>query len=157
MIQRIQSLYFFIAIACLCAITFGLPIFTYNHTPDSYELSSYGIQRIEKGGQPGVLDSIPFFIAGIVVIMLGLLAIFSFKNLKRQHLLGRLFLTAYLLVVLAASSAYFLGETLVGVKELSAGFGVGFFVLVAGLPFCVLANAGIKKDKNLLDSLNRLR
>ena len=35
--------------------------------------------------------------------------------------------------------------------------GLGYIFFIAGLPFSFLALIGVKKDKNLLDSLNRLR
>jgi len=35
--------------------------------------------------------------------------------------------------------------------------GLGFILFVAGFPFTFLANTGIKRDRNLLKSLDRLR
>ena len=35
--------------------------------------------------------------------------------------------------------------------------GLGYLFFIAGLPFSFLALIGVKKDKNLLDSLDRLR
>jgi hypothetical protein len=35
--------------------------------------------------------------------------------------------------------------------------GIGFYLLVAGLPFAYFAMRGVQKDKLLLDSLDRLR
>jgi hypothetical protein len=39
----------------------------------------------------------------------------------------------------------------------SQELGLGYLFFIAGLPFSFLALIGVKKDKNLLDSLNRLR
>ena len=39
----------------------------------------------------------------------------------------------------------------------SQELGLGYIFFIAGLPFSFLALIGVKKDKNLLDSLNRLR
>ena len=41
--------------------------------------------------------------------------------------------------------------------ETKRELGLGFFLFVLGFPFCFLAQLGIKRDKKLLDSLNRLR
>jgi hypothetical protein len=35
--------------------------------------------------------------------------------------------------------------------------GIGFYLLISGLPFTYFALKGVQKDKVLLDSLNRLR
>jgi len=37
------------------------------------------------------------------------------------------------------------------------GYGIGYFGPIAALPFVFLANRGIKKDENLIKSLDRLR
>ena len=39
----------------------------------------------------------------------------------------------------------------------SREMGLGFLLFVVGFPFTFLANTGIKRDKKLLDSLDRLR
>jgi hypothetical protein len=43
-------------------------------------------------------------------------------------------------------------ETIIGVHV-----GIGFYLLVSGLPFTYFAMRGVQKDKMLLDSLDRLR
>jgi hypothetical protein len=50
----------------------------------------------------------------------------------------------------------------VGIDDLSdeplkRQLAAGFFLFVAGLPFLFMANLSIKRDKGLIDSLNRLR
>ena len=49
------------------------------------------------------------------------------------------------------------GDSLLNVSISHREMGLGFFLFVSGFPFSFLANTGIKRDKKLLDSLDRLR
>ncbi|MGB1518015.1 MAG: hypothetical protein ACPG8K_02815 [Crocinitomicaceae bacterium] len=42
-------------------------------------------------------------------------------------------------------------------ESVTRELGIGFLLFVLGFPFIFLANVAIKRDKKLLDSLNRLR
>ena len=81
----------------------------------------------------------------------------SYKKINRQLSLARYVSFAYLSIVIAlvvfgaSGTSYFYGGNCI--REL----GSGFSLLVIGFPFCYLAQLGIKRDKKLLDSLNRLR
>jgi hypothetical protein len=50
-----------------------------------------------------------------------------------------------------------MGGGMLSADETKRELGLGFFFFVLGFPFCFLAQLGIKRDKKLLDSLNRLR
>ena len=50
-----------------------------------------------------------------------------------------------------------MGGGMLSAGETKRELGLGFFLFVLGFPFCFLAQLGIKRDKKLLDSLNRLR
>ena len=49
------------------------------------------------------------------------------------------------------------GDRLIDVETTSRENGLGLFLFVAGFPFTFLANTGIKRDKELISSLDRLR
>ncbi|MFK7784566.1 MAG: DUF4293 family protein [Crocinitomicaceae bacterium] len=51
----------------------------------------------------------------------------------------------------------FFGDNLIEGEELKRELGLGFYLFVVGLPFSFLANVGIKRDKRLLDSIDRIR
>ena len=81
-----------------------------------------------------------------------------YKNLKRQYSLAKMTLFIYLLFVLAVILVTTFGMNGYSTKEITGvHVGVGFYVLVCGLPFTYFAMKGVQKDKVLLDSLNRLR
>jgi len=71
--------------------------------------------------------------------------------------LARSIFFLYLLILIAfivfASIGYSPSKSIETTREL----GLGFIFLVLGFPFAFLGQIGIKRDKKLLDSLNRLR
>jgi hypothetical protein len=91
-----------------------------------------------------------FFVASAV---LSLISIFSFKNRKSQFVLGRLsiILNFILLGVFVYQSLNLSGETNVSEK------GIGMLLPIFSIVCLVLANKAIKKDEDLVKSVDRLR
>lgn len=158
MIQRIQSIYLFIAILCIGSVTFGKTIFTFFKDKMTFEISSFGIKSnpvIE--GQIDYNISFPGYLIGLGLLIIGVATLFSFKNLQRQYRFGRLFFYTYFCVVLSVILLYYFGNSKITDGITSKHLNTGYFLLVAGFPFTFLANTGINRDKKMLDSLNRLR
>ena len=63
----------------------------------------------------------------------------------------------YLLLIAIVTIIYFFNDLKIDKVQLNSQFTTGFFILCIGLPALILANNGIKRDKKLIDSLNRLR
>jgi small neutral amino acid transporter SnatA (MarC family) len=103
------------------------------------------------------MQSYPMYISTISLILLCVLTLFSYKNLKRQYKLGRTtFYIYFLLLVILLIMAYF-GKGLLNTEVDKRELGTGFILFIIGFPFIFLSNIGIKRDMNLIDSLNRLR
>ncbi|MCJ7934263.1 MAG: DUF4293 domain-containing protein [Chryseobacterium sp.] len=106
------------------------------------------------GQDVAVLDSIPVLNIGcIVLVLLGALSIFSFKNRKRQILLNTIsiIINALLIGVLA----YWLLNLSGGIQFPEKGI-EPVFPLIAVI--CLLmANVYIRKDERLVKSVDRLR
>ena len=85
---------------------------------------------------------------------LSLLSIFLFKKRQNQFVLGRLniILNLILLGLFVYRSLNLSGET-VSVSEK----GIGMFLPIVAIVFLVLANKAIKKDEDLVKSVDRLR
>jgi hypothetical protein len=86
-----------------------------------------------------------------------LLAIVTmFKNRKLQLILGRL---SYLLILGYFVLLYWWTDQIAGilVPGSEAAYGAGIYFPVAALAFVFLANRAIKKDEDLVKSLDRLR
>lgn len=85
---------------------------------------------------------------------LSLLSIISFKKRQNQFVIGRLniILNLILLGLFVYRSLNLSGEA-VAVSEK----GIGMFLPIVAIVFLVLANKAIKKDEDLVKSVDRLR
>ncbi len=130
MIQRPQSLFFFLAAISLITIMYRFPVL--QTTESSYTLINY-------------FPLVRFLIlasAGLSVFI-----IFQFKNRKRQLLLSGF---ARLLITVS----FFL---LVFVLRENRSFGLGTFLLFIPYLSLIAANFFIKKDEKLIKSADRIR
>lgn len=158
MIQRIQSVYLFVALLCLGFVTFGTTIFSFITEKSELQVSTCGVMQTEiMAGQPDYSYSFPGYLIGIGLMIIGIATLFSFKNLKRQHKFGRMFFYTYFAVLLSVILFFYFGASQVANGVTAKHLDLGFFLLVIGFPFTFLANTGINRDQKLLDSLNRLR
>ena len=156
MIQRIQTIYLFLAIICMVGMFF-IPIGLYTADGIEYILSFGGLQsatgqEIEVSANIILQFSIPLILLVLVIQML------YFKKRPLQLRLGRLLYL--LLATLIASLIYLIGENqahLPNPEIAEVQYGVGFFLPVAAIVFEFLANRSIKKDEKLVKSLDRLR
>ena len=143
MIQRIQTIYLL-----LSSITSGGLIFIFN-------------LWISKGKKIFVLDlfsnkSISLQLIPIMFCISSILAIvniFIFNNRKLQFVIGRILIliNLFLLGLLIYQSLMISGEISVSEK------GIGMFLPILAILLLVLANKAIKKDEDLVKSVDRLR
>ena len=136
MIQRIQSFYLLIV-----AILAGVLPFFFNLW--------ISIDGIEVFADHEMLISIAFYISAVLAIW----AIVQFKNRKTQFVINRLnmILNVFLLGFFVYRSLNLSGEISVSEK------GIGMLIPVFSIIFLVLANRAIKKDEDLVKSVDRLR
>ena len=89
----------------------------------------------------------------LVSSALSFISILSFKNRKRQFVLGRLniILNFILLAFFVYRSLNLSGETQVSEK------GIGMLLPIISIVCLALANKAIKKDEDLVKSVDRLR
>jgi len=137
MIQRIQTIYLFLAFVVTGILLFFIPLWTMSNDKDFYFMQSE-----------------------VYTILLGLsttlsvLSILSYKKRQNQFVIGRLniILNLILLGLFVYRSLNLSGET-PAVSEK----GIGMFLPVIAIVFLVLANKAIKKDEDLVKSVDRLR
>jgi len=136
MLQRIQTIYLLIASVVSGVLIFVFPIWKLNDGADVFAIDS-------------ILYACLFFGSAI----LSLIAMFMFKNRKLQFVLGRLniILNFILLGFFVTQSLNVSGETSVSEK------GIGMFLPILAIVALVLANKAIKKDEDLVKSVDRLR
>jgi len=150
MIQRIQHLYFGFVIINLSILLSGLEIGTYQAKEMPHQFTIYGFFQGKE-----VVWGFPFYLVIIALVALLLFTISKFKKLSLQLKLIKFTFLFYLLFVVGIT-ALFLFKLMPNVPD-SVSFGFGYYLLILGLPFTYLGLRGIMRDKNLLDSLNRLR
>ncbi len=136
MIQRIQSVYLII----VAIITGILPFF--------FNLWIY-VDGGEVYANNEILISFTFYASAVLAIW----SMMLFKNRKTQFVINRLnmVLNVFLLGFFVYRSLNLSGETLVSEK------GIGMLIPVFSIVFLVLANRAIKKDEDLVKSVDRLR
>lgn len=136
MIQRIQSLYLII----VAILTGVLPFF--------FNLWIH-VDGTEVFANNEMLISIAFYVSAVLAIW----ALVQFKNRKTQFVINRLnmILNFFLLGLFVYRSLNLSGETLVSEK------GIGMLIPVFSIIFLALANKAIKKDEDLVKSVDRLR
>ena len=150
MIQRIQHLYFGFVIINFSLLLSGLEIGTYQAKEMPHQFTIYGFFQGKE-----VVWGFPFYLVIIALVALLLFTISKFKKLSLQLKLIKFTFLFYLLFVVGIT-ALFLFKLMPNVPD-SVSFGFGYYLLILGLPFTYLGLRGILRDKNLLDSLNRLR
>ena len=136
MIQRIQSV-FLLVVAFLGAL---LPIWM------NLWINAEGN---EVFAQTELVAMVSFYVSAALAII----AILLFKNRQNQFVTNRLnmILNLFLLGFFVYRSLNLSGETLVSEK------GIGMLIPVFSIVFLVLANRAIKKDEDLVKSVDRLR
>lgn len=153
MIQRIQTIYLFLASLALYAL-YLFPIVNI--------LSAFGAKKIMVTGVYEVINNQvaqtePFTLLTIVTAILGLIPIvliFLFRNRKRQATL------IYLDVVLVIGFSFWLSQTIKGTagKTLEiSDYSIGAGLTSVAILFLILAAKGVLRDEKLVKSADRLR
>ena len=110
--------------------------------------------------------SSPLFVVQILLTLFAVMTIFGYKNHKRQLKLARAtFFLTLLYVIGVMALVYFaldyanpyLDKMPLDNLIISRQTNLGFYLICAMLPFAYLAQMGVKRDLNLIKSLDRLR
>lgn len=157
MIQRIQTLWLLLASITL----FMLFVFPYAQFSDSegigYILKITGIHRVVSGESITVNSFLLQTLSLVVLALLPILIIFSYKVRKKQRLfvLGTLVLT-----LLFAGWTYASTKNAMEAinQQISLGnIGFGAILIPISVVFLFLAQKGISRDEKLIRSADRLR
>ena len=136
MLQRIQSVYLFISliVASVLPLFFNLWITTTKKAVFAF-------------------DNLVYTSLFGTSALLALISIFSYKNRQNQFVINRLnmILNFILIGLLVYHSLTLSGEASVSEK------GIGMFLPIFSIVFLALANKAIKKDEDLVKSVDRIR
>ena len=137
MIQRIQTIYLLLAFVVTGILLFFIPLWTMSDNKEYFFMQSQ-VYTILLG----------------LSTSLTLLGVVSYKKRQNQFVIGRLniILNLILLGLFVYRSLNLSGET-PAVSEK----GIGMFLPAVAIVLLVLANKAIKKDEDLVKSVDRLR
>lgn len=146
MIQRIQSLWLFLASMCN-GLLFLFPLFQYNRPNPAF--SPWQVESVR--------NHLPLLIISVVITLLPLVSIFFFGDRKKQQSM----VWVSIISVFAFLGVLFM--RIANIKNSTPPIGnleymlPGVLVVFAALIFLILALRGIKHDEKLIRSLDRLR
>ncbi len=136
MIQRIQSIFLFL----VAIVTGGLPFAFY-------------LWKLQDNTVVYANTHLVYILLFILSAILSIASLFSFKKRQNQFVINRLnmILNLILLGLFVYRTLNLSGEASVSEK------GIGIFLPVVAIFLLVLANRAIKKDDDLVKSVDRLR
>jgi len=157
MIQRIQSIYLLIAGLALWLI-FVFPLAAYNPAGSNNELSVLDVFTLNSADGAAIPNPWKWFFL-IAVPIAGLLCFWTlaqYKNRKLQLQLGRIL---YVICAVLLGANYYTAKKLTGVfpGEVETSYGPSYFLPLIALIFLFLAMRAIRKDEELVKSLDRIR
>lgn len=145
MIQRIQSVWLLLAALCNA----GLFMF------DFYRVDTV-LNGVSNVTHIRVNDHYPSLLIALVITVLPLVAIFLFKQRKRQRtmvVLSMVFTIGFISQMIMRSTNASNAQTGTG----TASYWIGAVLPVIAIIFMFMAIRGINKDEKLVKSLDRLR
>ena len=155
MIQRIQTIYLFLASIALFAL-FLFPVITnliINGNPDS--IMANGIYEIVGGLRTKTTPFTLLSIVTVAVALLPLIAVFTYKNRSMQKNY------CYIVIVLIIGYSFYMTETIKAVAEGTdirpENFSLGAILPSIAIVLMIFAIKGITKDEKLIKSADRLR
>lgn len=137
MLQRVQTIYLLIALFSAALFPYVVPLW-----------------KLDSGADFYFNQNLVYVVLFGLSTSLSIVSILSFKKRQLQFVLGRLniILNLILLVLFVYRSLNVSGE-IPAVSEK----GIGMFLPVLSIVMLVLANKAIKKDEDLVKSVDRLR
>ena len=146
MIQRIQSIYLLLAGLAVFGL-FGVP---FAGTGEEVSASTLFKDKVFDLADNPIMMGLFIGAGGLALI-----AIFLFKNRTLQANIGKLSILLLLGGMGAATYFYLQDEPQLAGQKAQVGLGIALPVLSA--VFLLLANKNIKKDDNIVKSMDRLR
>ena len=158
MLQRIQTIY----IILFCAVMFTASFLPFasivleNKTTYDFYPTGWESQSSLEG-----FKVYPFYSGYLVAVAFGILMLVNFKKRQKQLRYGVisyffvLITLVYMFLEVSSSEEILLGRENSSLQSIN--YSLSMYLLVASLPIIFLANRAIKKDQNLVSSLDRLR
>lgn len=159
MIQRVQTIYL-VFVAILSALTFIVDIAFFKL--ENEIVYRYSIYKITPQDGSEVIVPGNWMMQAILITIIIAIAIFSISRFKHRKTQLKLGMINYLLLAALILNFYFSIENTLPIllkngADLKPVYYFGFYLPIAAVSFQFLANRGIKKDEELVKSVDRLR
>jgi len=163
MLQRIQSVYLFIAVLCVTAM-FLSAFNTFNFNEIEFNFSLFGVHQVK--GQPNLnfsASAYTLILICAIFFVVNINSIFLFKNRKKQiRMVG---LGILILATFSVAEFFFanyhqskIAEILnIDTVKIQINYGIGTLMPILALLMNFLAIRAIKKDEEFIRSADRVR
>lgn len=151
MLQRIQTIYLFISVLILSLILF-FPVFKFNS--GEYVFNSISIEQISDNKTIEVVSTLPVLILSIIINLVTLFTIFLFKkrNLQMKFSIISILLIIGLYILIAVYRFFVIDFDIT-----TTSYSFTLIIPIISLILIFLAYKGIKKDEELVKSVDRIR
>jgi hypothetical protein len=144
MIQRIQTIWLFLAAVCFLSEWIPSIIMVKTLTPDEGVFADNALY---------VAESFPLMIGSGVSGILALISVFLYKERTSQILISAL--SSLIQLLLTVGGCFIILYRTQKMNDFSPN--TGFFLSMAGIVFIWLASRAIRRDQELIKSMDRLR
>ena len=153
MIQRIQNLYLLFSLVLLVLILF-IPLAEFLINEQVFQFYASGIKELNAEKSGFLITTYPMLIIYIIIIILTLITMFLYKNRSLQMRLCRL----NIMLILGSFFLYaFYIYRMVSNESAVWNISYAIFIPLITIVLFYLALKGIKKDADLIKSINRIR
>lgn len=156
MIQRIQSVYLFLAVVS-AVLLFVFPIAWFYGESYNLQFHVYQLKDFVPSNEPifSKYYLVPLTILTSLLVINPLITLFLYKNLKRQYAFTRI--NIFLSILHIGLTFFFYIDQIEKVVFVSPDYRLGVFMPLAALVFSFLAMRGIAKDIKIIRSVDRIR
>ncbi len=144
MIQRIQSVYLLLA-----TLITGIGMLVFSLWTNGDNVEYFAMDAFSSESTLLMVIAILFFVSALLTLF----AIFQFKDRKKQFVIGRLTILDNLILL---GFLIYVTQNLSGEISVSEK-GIGLLIPIINVVLVTLANKAIKKDEELVKSVDRLR
>jgi uncharacterized membrane protein YwaF len=148
MIQRIQSIFLGL-VTLLHILLFFIPVFVW----EGYSMPDQAGADMKA---MTALYNIPFIALNALIILFSIFIILQFKDRKKQRSYVRI-LTVIIILNICLYLYYMFTITLQGEYVLLPAKSIGIYLQLISIVLCLLAARRIKKDEDLVKSVDRIR
>ena len=157
MIQRIQSIYL-VLVGILTIIVFFIPIINIEFQNNKFVFETIGIYKISNDNLILLINTIPLLIVCGLICVISFTTIFLYKNRKLQM---KMCYSNFALNFIFIALIFYVYPELIIKNTIGDGltlnYSFGVFIPIISLILLFFAVNAIKKDEEIVKSIDRLR